>query len=209
VRFPEVDVKILARDEDSDKARQRAEQASKVVRERLKDCIYGEGPTSYPETIGGKIAAIGGKLAVAESCTGGLVASLITENPGVSNWFSGSIVSYGNEVKAAVLGVDSALIKTHGAVSLEVASAMVEGVCRITGASHGLAITGIAGPTGGTPDKPVGTVCFAVHSPQGTWTTRKILVGDRARVQRLAAYHGLRLVLASLGSSSPSEASDS
>jgi nicotinamide-nucleotide amidase len=195
VHFPEVDVKVLARAVEPETARHRAEQASLVVRKRLANCIYGEGKTNLPTVLGQHLDSLKQRFAVAESCTGGLVSSLITENPGVSSWFSGSIVSYANEVKIDVLGVPSELIETRGAVSLEVAKAMAEGVCRVTKSAFGLAITGIAGPTGGSEDKPVGTVCFAVTGPNGTHTYRKLLRGDRPRIQRLAAYHGMRLVL--------------
>ena len=198
VHFPEVDVKLLCRDPSSEAARHRAQQASLVVRERLGDYIYAEGPSSLPEVIGAKLVALKQKFALAESCTGGLVSALITEHPGVSPWYAGAVVCYGNEVKSRVLGVSPGLLETHGAVSKPVADAMVEGVCRITSADYALAITGLAGPSGGSDEKPVGTVCFAVKTPNGTRLDLRLLQGDRTRIQRLAAFHGLKMVLSAL-----------
>jgi nicotinamide-nucleotide amidase len=194
-RFPEVDVKILARDTDPERARARAEQAKIIVCERLSGCLYGEGTDTLPSKLGDELSARGLSLSLAESCTGGLAASLITACPGVSSWFNGSIVSYANEVKSRVLGVATHLIETHGAVSSEVAEAMVNGVCQATGSPCGLSITGIAGPAGGTPSKPVGTVWFALRDPSGTRSFREIFVGDRLRIQRLAAHVGLKRLL--------------
>ncbi|MGC4069720.1 MAG: CinA family nicotinamide mononucleotide deamidase-related protein [Polyangiaceae bacterium] len=197
-RFPEVDVKILTKDVDLERARERAERAKAAVCERLSDCVYGAGTDTLPSRLGDELSARGLSLALAESCTGGLAASLITRCPGVSSWFDGSIVSYANEVKSRVLGVATHLIETHGAVSSEVAEAMVNGVCRATGSPCGLAITGIAGPSGGTPAKPVGTVWFGLRDPSGTRSFREVFAGDRLRIQQLAAHFGLKRLLDAL-----------
>jgi nicotinamide-nucleotide amidase len=195
VHFPEVDIKVLARDANLEGAKTRANQAASVVRTRLSDCIYGEGKTFLPLVLGSHFDALNQRFAIAESCTGGLVSSLITEQPGVSSWFAGSVISYANDVKSDVLGVSKETLLLHGAVSTEVAQSMVEGVCSILRCTYGLAITGIAGPTGGSEEKPVGTVVFAVKGPRGIVTIKKHFHGERARVQRVAAYFGLKLVL--------------
>lgn len=121
-------------------------------------------------------------LATAESCTGGNVAHCITSVAGCSDVYNGTVVSYTNEVKQQVLGVRGADIATHGAVSLPVVEQMAEGVARITGADCAIATSGIAGPGGGTPDKPVGTVCIGIRTPWCTTSERFIFPGNRDRV---------------------------
>ena len=112
----------------------------------------------------------GATLALAESCTGGLIASRMTDVPGSSDYFLFSAVTYANAAKVAVLGVPPDTLARHGAVSVETAAAMAVGVRRVAGATYGLSVSGIAGPGGGTPDKPVGTVCFGLAGPDGTTT---------------------------------------
>ncbi len=135
------------------------------------------------------------RLATAESCTGGLVAGCITEIPGASDIFFGGFVTYDNAAKVTALGVDEALIRDHGAVSAEVARAMAEGVVERTGADIGIAVTGIAGPSGGTPTKPVGLVHFAAARRGGRiLEERRVFSGDRTMI-RVAAV-GMALELA-------------
>ena len=141
----------------------------------------------------------GWTLATAESCTGGLVASRLTSIPGSSDVFCGSVVAYANEAKTELLGVEPDLIATHGAVSEPVANAMADGAMSRFGADTAIAITGIAGPGGGTDDKPVGTVCFTVRLADGETFTRTIrLPGDRSDIRERSttvAMHMLRRVL--------------
>lgn len=106
----------------------------------------------------------GETLSVAESCTGGLVGMLLTSEPGSSKWFAGGVIAYDDRIKTDLLGVPSEMIQKYGAVSNEVAAAMAGGVRNLTGTDYSVSISGIAGPTGGTPEKPVGTVCMAVDS---------------------------------------------
>jgi nicotinamide-nucleotide amidase len=122
-------------------------------------------------------------LAVAESCTGGLLAARLTELPGASAWFHGGVVSYANTAKVDFLGVAPALIERFGAVSEAVARAMAEGLSARSPATWTLAVTGIAGPGGGSAEKPVGTVWIAWHSPEGTEAERFRFAGDRAAVR--------------------------
>jgi len=124
------------------------------------------------------------RLATAESCTGGLIAGGITAVAGSSDWFERGFVAYSNAAKVEELGVPEALLDRFGAVSIEVAAAMAQGAVRASRADWAVAVTGIAGPSGGTEAKPVGTVCFAWAGPQGTTSERRVLPGDRAAVRR-------------------------
>lgn len=124
------------------------------------------------------------RIATAESCTGGLVAGAITAVAGSSDWFECGFVTYSNAAKLRDLGVPSSSLQRFGAVSTEVAEAMAEGAGRVSGADWAAAVTGIAGPAGGTPEKPVGTVCFAWSGPSGTQALRTLIPGDREAVRR-------------------------
>jgi nicotinamide-nucleotide amidase len=134
-------------------------------------------------------------LAAAESCTGGLIAAACTDLSGSSDWFERGFVTYSNEAKTELLGVDAALIEAHGAVSEVVARAMAFGAVRHSHAQASVAVTGIAGPTGGSPGKPVGTVWFAfmVHGKLTSETRR--FDGDRAAVRRQTVDHALQRLL--------------
>jgi nicotinamide-nucleotide amidase len=153
------------------------------------------------ETLSRQVAEVlGGQgltLATVESCTGGWVAQVVTHTGGSSAWFERGYVTYSNEAKVEMLGVSPETLATHGAVSLETAVEMATGALRKTNAMITLAITGIAGPTGGSPDKPVGTVCFAWcrrgHAPD---TERRQFAGDRETVRRAAVIHALEGLLA-------------
>ena len=134
-------------------------------------------------------------LAVAESCTGGLLSSLITDVPGSSDYFRGGVVAYSNEVKERVLGVPREILETVGAVSPECARAMAEGVRRLLNADLALATTGIAGPTGGTPTKPVGLVYIALAHPSGVEVREHRFVGARRGNKHSAAHGALELLL--------------
>ena len=131
------------------------------------------------------------RLSVAESCTGGWISKVLTDMPGSSAWFEYGFVSYGNNAKVAMLNVDPALIEKYGAVSGEVAEAMVAGALAASGAQLALAVTGIAGPDGGTPDKPVGTVWFGFALPGAVEVTRAKLVGTRDEVRGRATQQAL------------------
>lgn len=136
----------------------------------------------------------GNMLATAESCTGGLLASTLTDVSGSSNWFAGSVVAYSNSVKANVLNVPRDVLDTHGAVSEPVVLAMAQNVLKVIGADISVAISGIAGPTGGTPDKPVGTVWMAWAWPGGSRARLYTFSGDRAAIKdqsTMAAINGL------------------
>ena len=145
--------------------------------------------------IGEELRKRGLTLAVAESCTGGLLASLITDVPGSSDYFVGGVVAYSNTVKEEVLGVPRDVLRTAGAVSPECARAMAEGARKLLGTDLALATTGIAGPTGGTSQKPVGLVYVALAHPDGTEVREHRFVGSRRGNKHSAAHGALELLL--------------
>lgn len=131
------------------------------------------------------------RLATAESCTGGLIAGALTDLAGSSTWFERGWVTYSNRAKQEELGVEPALITVHGAVSEAVAAAMATGARTSAGADYALSVTGIAGPDGGTPEKPVGTVCFGWSTPTQTQTDMQHFTGDRQQIREQAVAHAL------------------
>lgn len=134
-------------------------------------------------------------LATAESCTGGLVGAALTALPGSSAWYRGGVVAYANELKIHLLGVPPDILAAHGAVSLETARAMAAGARAATGADFAVSITGIAGPSGGTPEKPVGLVFIGVAAPHGTATFKHHFSGSRADIRQAATETALRHLL--------------
>jgi len=144
------------------------------------------------------------RLATAESCTGGLIAAACTSLSGSSVWFERGYVTYSNEAKTVELGVDPHLIEQHGAVSEPVARAMALGACSGSTADCAVAVTGVAGPTGGTPDKPVGMVWLAWRVPGHAWAECCHFAGDRATVRAQTVLHGLQALNHKLATLSPS-----
>ncbi|KLN57187.1 CinA family protein [Variovorax paradoxus] len=141
----------------------------------------------------------GWMLATAESCTGGLIAGACTELAGSSAWFERGFVSYSNAAKTELLGVDAALIEAHGAVSEPVARAMAEGAIARSAARAAVAVTGVAGPTGGSPEKPVGTVWFGWSVDGQVRTERRRFDGDRAAVRAATVHYALQTLVGLLG----------
>ncbi len=168
--------------------------------------IYSEEDRALEQVIGDLLRARGWRLAVAESCTGGLLGGRITSVAGSSAWFDGGAIVYANAAKIAAVGVPSALLEAHGAVSEEVARALARGVAARFGVSCALAVTGIAGPDGGTPDKPVGTVHLAAVTPDGESHRKLELKGNRAQIRERSvtfALDVLRRLLVGLPAVSP------
>ena len=171
------------------------------IRERHADTLYSQDGSTIDDQLAGLLA--GRTLTAAESCTGGLLAGRITDRAGSSAYFLGGGVVYSNEAKVDLAGVDPELIERYGAVSTEVAEALAEGIAQRFGAELGVGITGIAGPGGGTPDKPVGLVCFSVwmrvgDDPPRRLTRRSVLPGGRSDIRDRSvtvAMHMLRRVL--------------
>ncbi len=193
---PEVEIKVRARRASTSLAEAAAREAADAIVARLgHDVVYAEGDLALPGLVGARLASRGLTLAVAESCTGGLVGKLLTDLPGASRFFLGGAIVYANATKEALLGVPAALLARHGAVSAEVATAMAEGAVRACGVDVALAITGVAGPDGGSATKPVGLVELAVAGGGRTSHRREIFAGPRQRVRRWAAWAGLQLVL--------------
>lgn len=150
--------------------------------------------------VGALLRANGQRLAAAESCTGGWVAMCLTAIAGSSDWFERGFVTYSNAAKQEMLGVPAATLAAHGAVSEPTARAMAVGALRHSHADWALAVTGVAGPGGGSPEKPVGTVCFAWAGPGGQCDTEtQHLAGDRAAVRAQAVRHVLQGLLARAG----------
>jgi nicotinamide-nucleotide amidase len=189
--WPEVHVKAAVPGPD---ARGRADRIAAAVRAVFGEAVWGEAKEELPELVVARLAARGERVATAESCTGGLLAELVTRVPGASAIFDLGVVAYANAMKERVLGVPADLLAAHGAVSEPVARALAEGARRAAGATWGLGITGVAGPTGGTPEKPVGTVHLAVAGPAGTTSVQRLYRGDRERIRRQAAYEALNLL---------------
>ncbi len=154
------------------------------ITERHRDTLFSPDGTTIDEQVVGLLTERGFTVAVAESCTGGLMAARLTDRGGSSEYFSGGIVAYSNEAKIALVGVDAGVIDRVGAVSTEVAEALADGAIGRFGADVGIGITGIAGPGGGTEEKPVGTVCFSVAARGGARLTRRVLLpGNRADIR--------------------------
>ncbi len=148
--------------------------------------------------VGEALRRRGWRLALAESCTGGLVGHRVTEVPGSSDYFLGGVVAYANRAKVQLVGVRQETLAAHGAVSGETALEMARGARRALGAEVGLAVTGIAGPAGGTPGKPVGLTYVAVSTPAGERVERHIFSGDRSANKAASAEVALQLLLVTL-----------
>lgn len=146
--------------------------------------------------LGRALLVHGWKVAAAESCTGGWIAKALTDASGSSQWFEGAVVAYSNVVKRDLLGVPAAELEAQGAVSEAVVRAMAEGVRARLGVQVAVAVSGIAGPNGGTPEKPVGTVCFGWAGPHGASTAQMYFGGDREAVRRQTVAHALDGLLA-------------
>lgn len=168
---------------DPRQAKERLDRVEQDLRQLLGDAIFGVDEEEIAGVLGRDLRDRGVWVATAESCTGGLIATMITDVPGSSEYYSGGFVTYSNESKTELLGVPSATIAQHGAVSDETARAMATGVRARLQADWGIGVTGIAGPGGATPDKPVGTVFLAIAGPGTVWSRRLSLPGDRATVR--------------------------
>jgi nicotinamide-nucleotide amidase len=184
--FPKIAVKLMLRDLP-DRAEARIEELAGRVRAELGTAIYGEGEVSMEEVVGRALTGRGATVAIAESCSGGLIGHRLTEVPGSSAYFIADYVAYSNAAKRDVLGVSATTLEQHGAVSEEVAREMAAGARRRSGATVVVATTGLAGPDGGTPEKPVGTVCFALSAADQEVSRRHQLWGSRDWIKLLTS----------------------
>lgn len=191
----EVSFHALAMESSAAAARRTRARLRREILAAVSPFVHGEGEQTLESVLGDRLRRRRLTLAVAESCTGGLLGGRITSVPGSSSYFLGGVLAYANAVKVRVLGVPARLIARHGAVSAECAEAMARGVRRKLGADLGVAVTGIAGPDGGTADKPVGTVFIALDGPGRARTARRLdALGPREDVRRRAVAAALRLV---------------
>jgi nicotinamide-nucleotide amidase len=204
-RYPDVQTTILAgageiqlhlktRAASLEAAQQRVDQLAEEIEEELDDAVFSDNGDSLEQIVGYYLQMRNATLAVAESCTGGLLAERITSVSGSSRYFLGGAVVYSNNLKTAFADVPAAVIDRHGAVSSEVAIALAEGIRKRCGATLGIGITGVAGPTGGTPEKPVGLVFHALAGEKGTEVVEKKFPGDRKRIRWYASQQALDMV---------------
>jgi nicotinamide-nucleotide amidase len=195
IAYPENLVTVVVRRDDGAALLERLDAE---VRARLGDHVYATGDTTLAEVVGTRLVAKKQTLAVAESCTGGMVGQLVTAIPGSSRWFVGGVIAYANSLKEGLLDVRAETLAEHGAVSEAAVLEMADGARARTGADWAIAVSGIAGPDGGTAEKPVGTVFLAVTS-DGKRETRKLFwPTDRELVRQLAAHAALHLLYKSL-----------
>jgi nicotinamide-nucleotide amidase len=204
-RYPDVETTILAgggeiemhfksRGSTLDAAQARADEVAGLVEDELEDAVFSRNGESLEQIVGYWLQMRNASVAVAESCTGGLLAERITSISGSSRYFLGGAVVYSNQLKTEFAGVPEDMIHRHGAVSREVAAALAEGIRYRCESTLGVGITGVAGPAGGTAEKPVGLVFHAVASDSGTEVIQRNFPGDRKRIRRFASTMALDMV---------------
>ena len=204
-RYPDVETTILAgageielhfktRATTLEAAQTRADEVADLVEVELDDAVYSRDGQSLEQIVGYWLQMRNATLSVAESCTGGLLAERITSIAGSSRYFVGGAVVYSNNLKTELTGVPTDMIERHGAVSREVAAALAEGIRYRCESTLGVGVTGVAGPGGGSPEKPVGLVFHAVSSDSGTEIVERNFPGDRKRIRRFASTMALDMV---------------
>ena len=189
-----VRLRLSAYEVDGEAVAQEIEARFRILEELIADHVVGYEGATVQEQVHRLLVESGKTLAVAESCTGGSIAAKFTAMAGASAYFLCGVTAYANEAKRDILGVDASLIEQYGAVSEQVARAMAEGVRRISGADYAVATTGIAGPSGGTAEKPVGTVWFAVSSERGTVAMMRNSGTDRGQIIDRATAYAIELL---------------
>jgi competence/damage-inducible protein CinA-like protein len=190
----DIQFNLLTRADSMEAAEARVDELAEKIEDELQDAVYSSNGESLEQIVGYYLQMRGATLAAAESCTGGLLAERLTSISGSSRYFLGGAVVYSNELKSEFAGVPADLIIQHGAVSPEVATAMAEGIRMRCKATFGVGITGVAGPTGGTQEKPVGLVYHAVAGENGTEVVEKKFPGDRKRIRWFASQQALDMV---------------
>jgi len=185
--FPDNYLRPIAHAATAEDAERALDRVCDAIRERLGPLVYGEGDQTLDAVVGRLLTERGMTIAVAESCTGGLIAQRITDNAGASAYFAGGVIAYADSAKVGLLGVSNTVLEEHGAVSDPVVRAMAEGVRERFGADIGIATTGISGPDGGTEGKPVGLVHLALAREDGTHAESFVFPLDRARHRQLTA----------------------
>jgi len=190
----EIELHFKTRATTLDAAQARADEVAGLVEDELEDAVYSRNGESLEQIVGYWLQMRNATVAVAESCTGGLLAERITSVGGSSRYFVGGAVVYSNQLKTEFAGVPADMILRHGAVSREAAAALAEGIRYRCESTLGVGITGVAGPTGGTADKPVGLVFHAVASDSGTEVVQRNFPGDRKRIRRFASTMALDMI---------------
>jgi len=192
--FPEVILRLTGHSPDAAVLQKHLERARDAIVDRIGEHIYAEGDETLAACVGKLLADAGSTIAVAESCTGGLLSHLITNVPGSSAWFERGLVVYSNISKTQLAGVKESILAQHGAVSAQTAEALAQGVRDRAASTWGIGITGIAGPDGGTTEKPVGTVFFAIAGPDGCRAYHRRFTGNREQIKLLSACTALDLL---------------
>ncbi|HYH00794.1 MAG TPA: competence/damage-inducible protein A [Terriglobales bacterium] len=190
----EIEIQLRAHGENLEFAQNRADKLADAIEDELGDFVYSNRGESLEQIIGYYLQMRGATLAVAESCTGGLLGSRISSVPGSSRYFLGGVITYSNDLKTLFANVPPLMIQAHGAVSREVAAAMAEGAREECNATLGVAITGVAGPTGGSDEKPVGLVYHAIHDGISTEVVERKFPGDRDRIRLWATQQALDMI---------------
>lgn len=190
----EIQIHLRGTGADAGDALRRVEELGERIENALGDAVFSRGNESLEQVVGLYLMMRGATLAVAESCTGGLLGQRITSVPGSSHYFLGGVVCYSDKLKTKLVGVPENMLKRKGAVSAEVAEALARGIRSRAGATLGVGITGVAGPQGGSPDKPVGTVFISLAEAHRAKTVKHRFPGDRERIRQFATQAALNLV---------------
>ena len=190
----EIQIHLRGTGADAGDALRRVEELGERIENALGDAVFSRGNESLEQVVGLYLMMRGATLAVAESCTGGLLGQRITSVPGSSHYFLGGVVCYSDKLKTKLVGVPESMLKRKGAVSAEVAEALARGIRSRAGATLGVGITGVAGPQGGSPDKPVGTVFISLAEAHRAKTVKHRFPGDRERIRQFATQAALNLV---------------
>lgn len=189
-----VDIRLTATPKAGKAAEGAVGQVEKKILDRIEEFVYTTDNESPEELVGRLLKEKRMKLAVAESCTGGLLASKLTNIPGSSDYFDRGVVTYSNQAKTQILGVPEEIINKFGAVSPQVAEAMAKGVVKTSGADLGIAVTGIAGPGGGSEEKPVGLVYIGLANRSKAWVEKFLFGEDRLIIRERTAYEALNII---------------
>jgi len=194
VKFPETLVKLVVRDRDGEAAAQKLAGLDGELRDRLRGYLYGDGDETLVDRTVRRLIEAKKTVATAESCTGGMIGELLTRRPGSSQAFLGGAITYSNAEKTRQLGVHAETLATHGAVSEATVREMAQGARERFGADFAVSVSGVAGPDGGSPDKPVGTVWLALASTAGVTTKKLGWPGARDQIRMLASWWALKLI---------------
>ena len=194
--YPEISLKLTMRGKDGKNIEKKLKALERKIKSKkyLGDVIFGKDEETLEEVVGQLLRSKGATISIAESCTGGLISHRLTNIPGSSDYLERSLVVYSDKAKKELLNVPASILKHHGAISQEVAECMAKGVKRISKTTFGLAITGIAGPTGGTPEKPVGTVFISLAHGRCFQTQKCSFYGDREQIKFMTSQYALDIL---------------